>query len=153
MMIKSLCNTCLQPYDINLQPGDIHLIKQIADDSGLMCSCPRLCGGSINLSALPDGVIDESKLKDTMSITGSELYKAVQGAGLPDEIPKNPLIVEALLKANCITGVLMEEKSNRLYIHQLVLGNGVVIHMTSGSHGAMVLKLTKGVDNASQDHS
>lgn len=143
MMIFSLCNSCFQPFKLNLQPGDVHLVRQIADEDMNTCPCPRLCGGRINLTEMP--VVSESSkiLKQSMSITGRELYVAVNGAGLPDEIVTDPVVVEALMKANSVKEVFMEKHGERVYLHQISLSNGVTLHLTAGSRGAQVLKITK----------
>lgn len=146
MIIASLCNTCFQPFRINLQPEDVHLVKQIADDEMTVCSCPRLCGGKINLVSMQE-ITSSKLLKEPMSITGRELYQAVNGAGLPDEIPKDELIVEALLKSSEVVGVYMETHQNRVYLHELRLKNGATIHLSSGSRGASVVKITKDAGN------
>ena len=53
MIILSLCNSCLQPYQLLIQPSDTELVKQIASQDGHLCPCPRLCGGQINLVGSP----------------------------------------------------------------------------------------------------
>lgn len=142
MIVFSLCNSCFQPYKINLQPEDLHLINEISDFETRSCACPRLCGGKINLTGMPE--ISNSKiLKEPVSITGTELYKAVKGAGLPDEITKDPLVIEALMKAHHVVSIMVEEHNKNIFVHELRLSNGVTIHLTAGSRGAQVFKITK----------
>lgn len=144
MIVRSLCNTCLQRYEILIQASDVGLVKQVTDD-GYTAPCPRLCGGRINMAG--DSVIDalqsHAQLKDAISLTGLELYRAVNGAGLPDEVSTDPVVVESMLKANRITGVELEEINGRVYLHELRLENGVVVHLGAGSPGARVIKITK----------
>lgn len=147
MIVMSLCQTCLQPYQLMIEPGDIPLIKQIAVEDGKMCPCPRLCGGTINLVGDPGIQTMVEKLRTPMHIGGKDLYKAVNGLGLPDEVPQDADVIEALFKANSITGVSMEKVSNTFYLHELKLSNGMTVHLAAGSHGAAVLKVTKATVN------
>lgn len=145
MMIYSLCNTCLQPFDLMVEVKDIELIKQVADESGNVCPCPRLCGGSINLvgDVTIDQMAKDPRFKDPIKLSGKELYQAVKGLGLPDEIPKSIEVVAAMLKANPVKDFDLSEVAGKLYLSELRLEGGVVLHLTSGPHGAQVLKMTK----------
>ena len=40
MIIPSLCNTCLQPYQILVEAHEVPLLKQIATDDGEACPAP-----------------------------------------------------------------------------------------------------------------
>ena len=144
MIVRSLCNRCFQPFHILLEAGDAGLLKEISlEDEGRMCRCPRLCGGKINLVGSP--AIDElaSILREPMTLTGKELYVAVHGLGLPDEIEKNPEVIKSLLVANKVVAAEVEEVQGRLYLHELKLDNGLTVHLSSGARGAQVLKVTK----------
>ncbi len=144
MIVFSLCQKCLQPYWLNLQPCDVHLIKQIATHEGMMAPCPRLCGGGINLVGDPGiDALAGDHLKPVMKITGTQLYQAVNGMGLPDEIPYEKNLVTSLLCANRICATVMEEAHGKTYLHELHLSNGYTIHLAAGSRGAHVLKVTK----------
>lgn len=145
MMIHSLCNSCLQPYQILVEPSELGLIKEISDADGLTCKCPRLCGGVINLVSnhtISKMSIDP-RLKDPLQLTGKELYKAIGGLGLPDEIPKNAETVAALLTASGLKGFDLHETGGKLYLSELELFGGTKLHLSSGPHGAQVLKVTK----------
>lgn len=144
MILHSLCNSCLQPFTILLEAGDADLLRQISlEDEGRMCKCPRLCGGKINLIGSP--VIDamSSKLREPLSITGKELYVAVHGLGLPDEITKDPEVIKALLMSNKVADLYLEETNGKLYLHEVRLENGYTLHLAAGPRGAQVLKVTK----------
>lgn len=143
MIVMSLCQSCLQPYQLMIEPNDIPLIKQIASEDGQQCPCPRLCGGTINLVGDPGIAAMTEKLREPMHIGGKDLYKAVNGLGLPDEVPKDVDVIESLFKANTITGVLMEKLGNTFYLHELKLSNGITVHLTAGPQGSAVLKVTK----------
>ena len=143
MIVRSLCNSCFQTYSLLLQESDIALVKQIADENGQTCPCPRLCGGRINLVGTTAIDTSNLRLRDPMNLTGKELYQAVNGAGLPDEIEKGMEIIESLLKAYTITGVSLEDVNGRVYLHELILSNGMTIHLSAGARGAQVLKITK----------
>lgn len=145
MILLSLCNSCFQPYQVLLQPSDVELVKQVADEGGQSCPCPRLCGGKINLigDATISAMGKDRRLKDPIHITGRQLYQAVNGLGLPDEIPTDALVVDSLLKSNKLTGSVVEEVNGRLYLHELKLENGITIHLAAGQRGAQVLKMTK----------
>lgn len=142
MIINSICDTCLQSYTILVQASDVELIKQIADDEGHSCPCPRLCGGSINL--IGGKLIEADGLKQSVHLTGLQLYQSVNGMGLPDEIPKDATTVDALLRANPIIKCDISEMDGSIFLNELHLNNGVVLHLTAGARGAQVLKITKG---------
>jgi len=145
VIINSLCNSFLQPYQILVETRDIGLLRQIASDDGGMAPCPRLCGGAINLVGDPTitAMTSDPRLKQPMKITGTELYRAVNGAGLPDELPQSRETVEAILKANKVVEVKVEELNGKLYLHEMSLENGLTIHLASGIRGAQVLKVTR----------
>lgn len=145
MIIMSLCNSCLQPYQVLVEPSDIPLIKQIADDTGHTCPCPRLCGGVINLVGddTINAMVNDRRLKESVRITGKELYQAINGLGLPDEVPASFDTVEAMLRAFPTEKVVMQDVHGKVYLHEIHLKNEVVIHLGSGAHGAQVLKMTK----------
>lgn len=145
MIINSLCNSCLQPFRLIIEPADVSLVKEISDENGETCPCPRLCGGSINL--VGDQVIksmsEDRRLREPMVVSGKQLYQAVMGIGLPDEVPKSVETVDSLLRANRVVKVSIEEHDGRLYLHELQLENGSVVHLASGMKGAQVLKVTR----------
>lgn len=143
MLIRSLCNTCFQVYEITILPEDAFLLKDLATDG--LAPCPRLCGGQINLEASPgiEALVEEKKLRDPLSISMKELYKAVHGAGLPDEIPKSPEAVEAILRSTPIVRVKVEMVEKLIYLNEIELANGLTVHLTSGPRGATVLKITR----------
>ncbi len=145
MILNSLCNLCFQPYQILIEVSDISLIRQIAVEDGKLAPCPRLCGGFINMQG--DETIEQMakdpRLKNPMSLTGKELYKAVNGAGLPDEVPQSKETIEALLKANKVVSTKLEELNGKYYLHEMVLENGLTLHLAAGLRGAHVIKVTK----------
>jgi hypothetical protein len=150
VIIRSLCQSCLQPFTITVQGSDAHLVRQLSED-GLTAACPRLCGGRINL--VGDPVIAQMsvdrRLKEPLSLTVTELYRAVNGMGLPDEVPKSFTVIKALFKANPLKAVDLEEVDGKFYLHELHLDDGVVVHLAAGSRGAQILKITKERDNGS----
>lgn len=152
MIVRSLCNSCFQPYELLIEASDIDLLKQIADEAGHTAPCPRLCGGRINLVGEP--VIDHmrTKFRESMNITGKELYQAVNGLGLADEVPKDITSLTSILRANRVVGVDIEEVDNRFYLHELKLEGGVTFHLASGPRGAQVLKVTQEPGNGSAHH-
>lgn len=139
MIINSLCNGCLQPFQLIVEPMDVPLVKELADDKGESCPCPRLCGGRINLVGQ-----SSAPAREPMTLTGKQLYQAVKGMGLPDEVPKSVEAVDAILRANKVVGVDVEEHNGKYFLHELKLENGCVVHLASGIKGAQVLKITKG---------
>ena len=143
MIVFSVCNTCFQTFKLLVQPSDVTLVKQIASEDGYTCLCPRMCGGSINLVGDSTITAMEGKLKEPLSITGRELYQAVNGMGLSDEVPKDSATIEAILIANPVVGVVLEESSGGFYLHELKLENDITVHLAAGSKGARVLKMTK----------
>lgn len=142
MIVSTVCTDCQQPYRINIEPEDIPLVKQVVDEETKTCPCPRLCGGSITIVA---GSKTESSrvFQHAMELTGKDLYRAVNGAGLPDELPKSMELITALLKTYPVKDVEVEDLGNRFYLHSLTLSNGSVVHLCAGGHGAQVLKVTR----------
>jgi len=145
MMIRSLCNSCMQPFEISVEVAEVSLVKEITDDAGLFCPCPRLCGGKINL--VGDATIEEMskdrRLKDPMRISGRELYRAVNGLGLPDEFPNSTEVISSFIQGG-VEEVDIEEFQGKFFIHELKLKNGSVLHLGAGLKGAQVLKITRG---------
>jgi len=142
MIINSVCSTCLQPFKILIQVSDLELVKQISTNEGRTCPCPRLCGGEINLVGEPE-LIEGIRLRDPMELTGLQLFQAVGGLGLADEIPKDTTVIESLFKACKVVSVDLEEVGGNFYLHEIRLEGGVVVHLSSGARGARVLKITK----------
>jgi len=144
-MLLSLCNSCHQTYQIMVGVQEVDLIRKIADEQGHTCPCPRLCGGHINL--VGDSVIDDTmkdrRLRDPLKISGTELFKAVKGLGLPDEIEVHPEVLGPMLTACKVKDYKLERTFGKVYLSELILDNGITVHLTSGPHGAQVLKLTK----------
>lgn len=136
MRIELMCNSCAQRFSVWVKgEQDKNLINSITKEDGLI-TCPRLCGGQVtSMDVRAPG------MKDAMSLTAQELFTAVQGAGLRDELEKNPYVIEALLKAG-IKSVDIETHQDKIYIHEIKV-NGSTIHLTAGIKGAMVLKVTK----------
>lgn len=143
-MIHTMCPTCRQSYRLMLSSREHELLQQIASSDGTECDCPRLCGGKIPLVG-PTKVDEAVPPRDPITLSGAELYRAVNGMGMADEIPKNRETVEALIKANRASGVIVEEAGGRFYLHELHLENGLVVHLAAGLRGAEVLKITREV--------
>lgn len=143
MIIHSVCNSCLQPFTIIVESRDVHLIRQISEEEGQLCPCPKLCGGKINLVGQPALDVVRDRLKQHIQLTGTELYKAVMGAGLPEEIPRSPEVVEAMLLAHKVVKVNVSQEGITVFLNEIHLENGVVLHLTAGLRGAHVLKITK----------
>lgn len=152
MIVLSTCTTCFQPYKLLIQASDVGLVKEISTKEGKACPCPRRCGGEINLVGEAAGIPENTNLREPIEITGLQLYQAVGGLGLPDEMPKDKEIVTSLLKGNKVSQVIVDEANGSLFLHSIGLDNGVTIHLTSGARGARVLKITKESPNGSVDH-
>lgn len=142
MIINSVCSTCLQPFRVLVQASDVELVKQVSTNEGRTCPCPRLCGGEINLIGEPE-LLDGIRLRDPVELTGLQLYQAIGGLGLPDEVPKDVTVIDSLFRANRVVGVDVEEFNGNFYLNELRLEGGVVVHMSSGARGARVLKITR----------
>lgn len=149
MIILSLCNTCLQPYQLMIEPGEVALVRQIASEDGLTCPCPRSCKGQINLVGDPTiaAMADDRRLREPLTLTGKQLYQAVQGLGLPDEVPKDTQVLDSLFRANKVLKVDLEEHQGKIYLHEIHFENGMVIHLASGHKGAQILRVDKGASN------
>lgn len=144
MIVRSFCNCCFQAYELMIQQSDLHLMKEIADETGHTAKCPRLCGGHINLvgSSEIESMMEGRRLQTPMRITGTQLYQAINGLGLPDEIPLNKDVVEMLLNTQ-IESFEIDTSSGVIYLSELRFAGGRVLHLTSGPRGAQVLKITK----------
>lgn len=145
----SLCNTCLQPYQLMVGPGEVPLIKQIASEDGTTCPCPRSCSGHINLVGDPTitAMAEDRRLREPLTLTGKQLYQAVQGLGLPDEIPKEVDVIDSVFRANMVVKVDLEQHQGKIYLHEIHFENGMVIHLASGHKGAQILRVDKGAAN------
>lgn len=152
MAIRSICNSCFQAFEIACapqNPADDSVVSAMLADGLLvegMLPCPKGCGGRINFFA--DETIDQlvlgPNMREPLSLTVAELYKALHGGGLPEEIPKSAEVVDALLRANMIASADVEERSGRVYLHVLRLSNGLNIHLSPGVYGAQVTKIVRG---------
>lgn len=142
MIILSLCQSCLQQYEILIEASDLPLLKEISDEHGHTCPCPRLCGGSINLvgNSVAD-VFRTKQLKPEISLGGKDLYKAVKGLGLPDEIALDTSVLKNLVQNT--ESAIFEEYNGKIYLHELKIMGGIIIHLAAGLKGAQVLKITK----------
>jgi hypothetical protein len=129
---------CHQAFEIDLQASEAHLLDEIVE-ADKTCSCPKNCGGRILM------VDDDSDTlpRYPIHVTTKELYQALHGAGLPDEIPNDLNVIAALLKANTVTNLSIENFNNRLYLHEIELSDGSTIHLAAGAKGALVMKITK----------
>lgn len=145
MIVHALCNTCLQRFELRVQPGDAALLKQLADEHGLT-QCPRLCGGKINLANPSNeafrAMMAHPGLKDPVPLLVSELYKAVHGGGMPDEVPQSFELAAALFKAHPVESVFLEQDGSSIYLHEIRFGH-CTLHLSAGRRGAQVLKITR----------
>jgi hypothetical protein len=143
VILTSLCNTCFSSFHVTVEPEDVHLLQGLRDDDGL-CACPRLCGGKINLGKMPVAdLVNHPAVKPPLSVTARELYKAVQGAGLPDEVPTSVESLFAILKTYRIVNAKMVKDGRIIYLNELTLDNGLIVHLSAGRLGAAVVKITK----------
>ena len=143
MVLSTLCNGCHERFDIIVAPDSGHLIAQLANEEGVT-ECPRHCGGKILLTGGEAmQLLAAAETGPHTHLNAVELYRAIHGAGLPDEIPKSGELVEAMLKTHKVKDATVEEVGDRIYLHELVLENGSIIHLTAGGRGAQVLKVTR----------
>lgn len=142
MIIKTFCNTCGSAFDIMVSPLEVTLVRDVMDKNS-QALCPRMCGGKVLLDPSVDLTPMTGILKAPVTLTGREFYKAVHGAGMPDEIPKSVETTEALLLSKRVVGVDAEQRNERIYITKLKLEGGLVMYLTAGVFGAVVTKITK----------
>lgn len=132
-----------------VEPADVALVKQITSEDGTTCPCPSLCGGSILL--VPDDTVqalsEDARLKPPTVLTGKQLYQAVMGLGLPEEIPSSAELIDSIFRANKVVSVDLEKVQEKIYLHEIRFDNGVVLHLASGLKGAQVFRVSKGVKN------
>jgi hypothetical protein len=138
VILNTHCDKCLQYYELDLSTEEAPLLLDLVDANKTV-SCPRNCGGRVPLSD------DEGELRPRFPIhlTAKTLFQALHGAGLPEEIPNDMNVLAAMLKANTVTNISVEEYQNRIYLHEIELSDGSTIHLASGAKGAMVMKITK----------
>jgi len=149
VILRSACETCFQRFLISIEEDAVGLLSDLKGDDDL-CMCPRLCGGMINVSrdSAIELVIDSlssKQVKEPIHLTVKELYRAVHGGGLPDELPKSGYATNKLLEGQIIKKVVLDDRGDgEVYLQELVLGNGLIIHMSSGLFGAQILKIVEG---------
>lgn len=127
-----------------MEPAHVEIVTLLSKD-GVTVPCPRLCGGSINIRRDPaiEAMATDGRLKQPISLNAFQVYQAVNGMGMPDEIPKDVKTIEAMLLSSKVIEVDVVESDGRFYLNELRLANGITIHLASGLRGAQVLKLTK----------
>lgn len=138
MISYAECSGCGSSFNLIISAEDIPLIEHI--EKGGEYQCPRLCGSYIKPSSGKS-----NSAKNALTLTGVQLYQASFGMGLPDEVPKDTVVVDSLLKSSRVVGTVTELKSGRVYLHEITLENGTTIHLASGARGSEVLKITKDV--------
>lgn len=145
MIISALCNSCLQPFELRIEPAEVALVKQVASEDGTTCPCPKLCGGAINLVGDPtiSAMAHDGRMREPSIITGKQLYQAIMGMGLPAEVPSSTEVVDAMFKANRVVKIDAESNNGKVYLHEIHFENGVVVHLAAGIKGAQVLRMTK----------
>jgi hypothetical protein len=140
--VRAICNHCFTRFEIRLDvQRDATLLKQIAPTE-MVCDCPRNCGGKINLTN--DEGLDrlQAPLAPPLSISVTELYQALHGFPLPDEVPKDRVVIKSLLQGQ-VRDAVVEEHNGRFYLHEILMQSGVVLHLAAGGRGAQVFKITK----------
>lgn len=144
MIVTTLCNSCLQSFELQVSSEETYLLREIMGEDSTI-DCPRLCGGKILFSSTKGlaNMANDPRLRDPVRLTGKELYKAVKGVGLPDEVPSSKEVVEALLVANQVIGAEIEVVGKRIFLHELRLKNRTILHLSSGKHGCEVVKITR----------
>jgi hypothetical protein len=126
------------------------LVKQVQSEDGQTCPCPRLCGGAINLVGEPTITAMTERLRAPIHLTGKELYQAINGMGLPDELNNDPLVLKAMLVANKVESTDVELCNGKVYLHEIHLDNGITVHLGAGPRGAQIVKMTKRRDSGRQ---
>ena len=153
MKIFSVCNTCFQTYSLITEQEYTALLKSLEELGGSLAKCPRLCGGKINIVPVEELKLPKNRMfKEPLELTVKELYAAIHGNGLPDEIPKDVLVVEAMLLSSKIKKVETDTIHSGIYLNSLTLENGVTIHL-GGGIGPRVVKVTKEVPDGVQSSS
>lgn len=155
MIQKSLCTRCFQAYVITIEAGDKALYAQMQDDGSIiknLISCPRKCGGFITPLNSDDIRLKAPVFAYALSLTVPELYKAVNGAGLPDEVPKDLDAINALLLVHRVNETMLEEVGRQFLLHGLKLSNGFTIHLGCSPKGPCIVKITKEAPDGSGNH-
>lgn len=161
MIQKSLCSRCYQAFIISFENGDSVLFEQMQPEYtkdkpiGNWVVCPRKCGGFLTPLNDAEVRLKSPAFSHAMSVTVKELYKAVFGGGLPDEVPKDLDAINALLLVHRVNETILEEVNGFFYLHGLKLNNGFTVHLGGSPHGACIVKITKEKEaaNGVGDHS
>jgi hypothetical protein len=140
VILNTHCDKCFQAFEIDLNSTEVPMLQDLVDENKTV-SCPRGCGGRVPMSD------DENALRGRhpIHLSGLSLYQALHGAGLPDEIPCDINVLAALLKANTVINVSVEEHNKKIYLHEIDMSDGSTIHLAAGLKGALVMKITKKV--------
>lgn len=142
-LIRSVCNTCFQAYVLRISDSEKSLLSEILDASGESCPCPRNCGGSIPLQNSQEFTDMHAILREPLSITGTELYQAVNGLPLPDEVVKDLEVVKHLSRPENVKYITLSEHDGQVYVSDISLNDGMKLHLTAGPRGALLFKITK----------
>lgn len=98
----------------------------------------------------------EAAVRQSHTLEVHEFFAALCGFGRPEEqeIASEPEVVRALLKSEKIVDVKVRKFYARTIIDHIDLENGLRLHLTLGSEGAVVYKITRYVDeNVADDQS
>jgi hypothetical protein len=138
--LLATCATCKSAFEIRFEkPSDISLLSHMLVNGQVDCVCPRKCTGRIAQQAqFAEGVFP-------LSVTVQELFQAVSGMPLPDEVPKSAIFVLSLLKSERVLEARCEEEGGSIFLHSITLTNGCTIHLCASGRGPQVLKITRPV--------
>jgi len=106
------------------------------------------CGGEMELQGKFDY---EDAVQEDHTLEVHEFFRALCGFGTPDEIASEPEIVRSLLKSEKIVDVKVRKSYTRTVVDHIDLANGLRLHFTLGSEGAVVYKITRYRDDPVDD--
>lgn len=79
-----------------------------------------------------------------LSLSPTELYRAITGFGLPSEVEQTPASVERLLRTCAVAAVDFDTaRPDLCLIRSITLQGGHRLHFTASGLGAVIFKVTK----------
>lgn len=155
------CDSCLQVIRVQGDPEELcRLIAQNPTWKDRLPCVNSGCSGPLKLLtedvlALLSNVL-EPGLIGVVDLTPREMFQALCGFGLPEEVGQAPEVVVALLRSTSISDVAVRiSPSGRTIIDRLDLSNRLSIHLAASPDGAVAFKITRGkhAQQLEHDHS
>lgn len=150
------CDACLMAVIVVGDPDDIRrlITHHPMWKDGLPCVREGCLEKMYQLDVLPDMLRSQANVLEQVELTPEELFRAMGGFGLPEEIGFAPEMVRALLLSSKVVGMSADKVvSGRVILDRLDLEDGTSLHLASSRQGPVVFKVTRRRDaNEGNDH-